>query len=77
MCSSDLLFAEDSTGPRVVATYSPPAIAAGEILSGIEFDLEPGDVGVYGVSATVDVEDSVSECVETNNSDEYSEAWCE
>jgi hypothetical protein len=70
------LYAIDSTGPRLVATYSLPAIASGEALAGIEFDLTPADVGQFGFQAVVDGADSLSECVETNNEDTWADAWC-
>ncbi|MES2639266.1 MAG: FG-GAP-like repeat-containing protein [Myxococcota bacterium] len=70
------LYAEEKSGPRPVATYPLPAIPAGTVLAGIEFELTPDDVGIYGFSAAVDSDDTVSECVETNNVDEWSDASC-
>jgi hypothetical protein len=70
------LYAEDSTGPRLVASYSLPQILAGTSLDGIEFDLAPADIGQYGFTAVVDYTDELNECVETNNDDTWSDAWC-
>jgi hypothetical protein len=73
------LYAKDST-PRLVATYTLPAIAAGEKLAGIEFDLTAADVGTSGFIAVVDDDGTgtgaVNECDETNNTDEYTDVFC-
>lgn len=70
------LYADDDTGPRLVATYSLPAIPAGTILDGIEFELTAADVGAYGWIASIDEEAGVNECVETNNTDTWTDTVC-
>jgi hypothetical protein len=70
------LYAEEPTGPREIATYSLPAIPTGTAIDGIEFELTPADVGVYGFSVTLDAAGVINECVETNNSDEWTDAYC-
>ena len=73
------LYAQDST-PRLIATAVLPAIPMGTKIDGISFELQPADVGQYGFVAVVDDDgngvDSVSECDETNNTDEYNDAFC-
>ncbi len=60
-----------------VASVAVGALLAGERLVGIEVDLLPGDVGIYGFLAVVDPEDSVTECDESNNEDSYSDVYCD
>jgi len=70
------IYADDSAGPRAIATYSVPAIPAGTVLEGIEFNLAPGDIGEFGFSASVDPDGVLDECVEDNNTDEWSDVYC-
>ncbi len=70
------LYAQDGAGPREIATYTLPEILAGAVLEGVQFDLAPADIGEYGFSATVDAADTVSECVEDNNSDDWTDVYC-
>jgi hypothetical protein len=70
------IYAEDATGQRVIATYSLPAVPAGTSITGIEFTLTPADIGDFGFSAAVDVPGEVSECVEDNNTDAWSDVYC-
>lgn len=74
------VYAKESTGNRLVAQSTLPAVAAGTQLDGIEFELTPADVGDQGFIATVDDDGtgvgSLSECDETNNTDKYLDAAC-
>jgi hypothetical protein len=73
------LYADDAS-PRLLSTVELPAIAAGASLEGITFELAPTDIGLYGFIAVVDDDgtgiDSVSECDETNNVDDWSDVAC-
>lgn len=74
------VFAEDGGTPRFVTSITLPAIATGERAAGIEIDLLPGDVGIYGFSVAVDDYNgtaALNECDETNNTDAYSDIYCE
>ena len=79
------VYAEGGGLPRFVTSIRLPAIVSGERIEGIEIELQPGDLGVYGFSVTVDDDGSeaglahgtVSECDEDNNSDAYSDIFCE
>lgn len=74
------IYANDGSAERLVATYSLPAIPAGTELGGIEFELSPADVGVYGFLVRVDDDgtgnDDVGECDEENNEDAYTDVPC-
>lgn len=60
-----------------IASVAVGAVLAGERIEGIEVDLLPGDLGVYGFLAVVDPDDAVTECDEDNNQDSYSDYSCE
>ncbi|MFZ5481933.1 MAG: FG-GAP-like repeat-containing protein [Myxococcota bacterium] len=62
--------------PREIASQALPAVAAGEKLAGITFELDPSDVGERGFEVRVDDGEAVSECDETNNTDEWREVYC-
>jgi hypothetical protein len=70
------LYADDDSGERQVATYTLPAIPAGTVLDGVQFDLAPADIGKYGWVARVDEIDTLHECDETNNEDRWADATC-
>ncbi len=74
------IYAEDVGTSRLLLTYTLPAIPAGTIGTGIEFELTPADVGVYGFRAVIDDDGTgsgaVSECDEANNEDAYSDVFC-
>jgi hypothetical protein len=74
------IYAIDATGERLIATYSLPAIPAGTKLDGVEFVLDPSDVGALGFLAVIDDDGTgrgeVNECDELNNSDDYRDALC-
>lgn len=65
------LYAEESTGPRVVATLLLGAVPAGTALAGTEIALAPGDVGELGLRVVVDDDGTgrgvLAECDEANN----------
>jgi hypothetical protein len=74
------LYAREDAGPRLIAMVPLPAIDAGQRLDGIEVDIAPADVGPWGFIAIVDDDGTgvseVSECDETNNQDEWNDAFC-
>ncbi len=70
------LYADDSSGRRQVASMTLPEIPAGTMLEGIEFNLTPADVGNIGWYASVDNNDDERECIEDNNSDNWTDAIC-
>jgi hypothetical protein len=70
------LWADDDTGPREVASVTLPEILAGTKIAGIEVTLSPDDVGTYGWYAEVDPLNNLNECVETNNTGFWTDAFC-
>ncbi len=70
------IYAIDDTGPRLVQTVSLPAIAAGTRVDGIALSLSPADIGSQGFQAVIDADDLESECDETNNADDWRDAFC-
>jgi hypothetical protein len=73
------IYADDGV-PRFVASVALPAVPAGTTLAGVEVDLTPADIGIYGFIVRVDDDgtgaEQVRECDETNNADEYSDVVC-
>lgn len=73
------LYAEE-VPRRLIGTTVLPAMAAGEVLPGVSFDLLPDDVGIYGFVVVVDDNGSsvgvVNECDESNNEGVFSDIWC-
>jgi hypothetical protein len=73
------IYADDST-PRLIAATTIGAIAAGEVLEGISFELTTADIGMYGFRAVIDDDGtgvgSVNECDESNNHASYSDVFC-
>lgn len=70
----------DDGAPRLVATVTLPAVPAGITLDGIEVELAPADIGIYGFVVRVDDDgtgaETVRECDETNNEDDYGDVFC-
>ena len=73
------LYANDEP-PRLVATYTLPAVNSGVMLQGVEFPLDTDDIGLYGFVAVVDDDGTglgtVTECVEVDNSAEWIDVFC-
>ena len=69
------IYADDGT-PRLVTTTVLPEIPAGTLLEGIEVELSPADIGLYGFMVMVDPYDDENECDETNNEADYSDVFC-
>ncbi len=70
------LYAVDGGVPRLVASSTLPAIAAGSSLDGIQFDLVPADIGSEGFRVSVDTTFAIGECDETNNEGEWTDTVC-
>ncbi len=72
------VYAEDATGPRLVATEYLPDLPAAWAGAGIELELRAEDVGERGLSVVVDGPDDgrVVECDETNNRAEWLADYC-
>lgn len=74
------VYSLDSSGDRLIATYSLPAIPAGTKATGVEFTLEVSEIGDQGFAAVVDDDGTglgaLAECDEDNNRDEWRDAFC-
>ncbi len=73
------VYADDGT-LRFLTAVALPEVPAGAMLEGIEVELGPGDVGDFGFVVRVDDDgaggETVRECDETNNEDDYSDVFC-
>lgn len=73
------VYADDGV-PRFVTAVTLPDVPAGTKIDGIELDLSPADIGIYGFLVKVDDDGTggelVRECDETNNQDDYNDVFC-
>jgi hypothetical protein len=74
------LYANDSTGRRLIGTKTLPAVPMGMRIDGVTFDVAVADIGRYGFVAVVDDDGTgngdISECNEDNNEDAYTDVLC-
>jgi len=74
------LYANDSTGRRLIGTKTLPAVPMGMRIDGVTFDVAVADIGHYGFIAVVDDDGTgngdISECNEDNNEDAYTDVLC-
>ena len=73
------VYADDGS-PRFITSVALPAVPAGTTIAGIEVELTPADIGIYGFIVRVDDDgtgaEEVRECDETNNEEDYSDVFC-
>jgi hypothetical protein len=73
------IYADDGS-PRFLTSVVLPEVPMGTSIDGIEVELSPADIGLYGFIVRVDDDgtgvETERECDETNNEDGYSDVFC-